>query len=170
MLILRAAKFATQAHGPQVRKYTGEPYVCHCLDVANVVAPYATPEMIAAALLHDTIEDTDVTREDIDREFGSVVAALVWDLTDQCHDGNRATRKAAEAQRLGKISPDAQTIKLADFISNTASIVEHDPGFAKIYLREKLRILSVMTAGNVELYSRAIAQIEEAKKSIGFKP
>ncbi|MDG2514818.1 HD domain-containing protein [Sphingobium sp. WW5] len=128
-----------------------------------------TDEMLAAALLHDTIEDTATTREDIAREFGEPVAALVMELTDQCHDGNRATRKAAEAKRLGTISPNAQTVKLADFISNTQSIVAGSPGFAKVYLREKLQVFSVMTGGDPNLYRQAMALIEDAKTSIGFR-
>src|SRR3546814_13925981 len=81
--------------------------------------------MLAAALLHDTIEDTSVTQEDINREFGPTIAKLVMELTDQCHEGNRAARKSAEAVRLSSVSRDAQTIKLADFISNTRSILRH---------------------------------------------
>src|SRR3546814_10065938 len=106
--------------------------------------------MLAAALLHDTIEDTSVTQEDINREFGPTIAKLVMELTDQCHEGNRAARKSAEAVRLSSVSRDAQTIKLADFISNTRSILRHDPGFAKVYLKEKAQVLAVMTSRSEE--------------------
>lgn len=172
-LVEKALNFATEAHGSigQTRKYTGEPYINHPIEVMEIVRTVDhTDEMLAAALLHDTIEDTPVTRDDIDREFGPQVASLVMELTDQCHEGNRATRKAAEAARLGAISPEAQTVKLADFISNTRSIVERDPGFAMVYLREKLRVLAVMKDGDPSLYAQAIGQIEDAKESIGFRP
>lgn len=172
-LVVRAHAFAADAHGSigQVRKYTGEPYIKHPVEVMTIVRSVDhTEEMLAAALLHDTIEDTPVTREDVEREFGAKVAALVMELTDQCHEGNRATRKAAEAARLGSISPEAQTVKLADFISNTRSIVERDPGFAMVYLREKSRVLAVMTDGDPSLYAQAQSQIEEAKMTIGFRP
>lgn len=173
-LVSRALSFATEAHTSveQIRKYTGEPYINHPIEVMGIVktAAHHNDVMLAAALLHDTIEDTPVTREDVEREFGAEVAQMVWDLTDQCHEGNRAARKAAEAARLGTISPDAQTVKLADIISNTASIVAHDPGFAMEYLREVLRALEAMTQGDAGLHARAMAQIEEAKDTIGFNP
>ncbi|GFE77871.1 HD domain-containing protein [Novosphingobium sp. TCA1] len=172
-LVSKALDFASHAHNSidHRRKYTGEPYISHPIEVMEIVrsVPH-TDEMLAAALLHDTIEDTPTTREDIAREFGEPVAILVMELTDQCHEGNRAARKAAEAVRLGIISPEAQTVKLADFISNTQSIVAGSPGFAKVYLREKLQVLTVMTEGNPNLYRRAMALIEDAKTSIGFRP
>lgn len=162
-IVARALAFASDAHSSigHVRKYSGEPYIVHPIEVMEIVQTAAvwTDEMLAAALLHDTVEDTPVTQADIAREFGPVVAALVLDLTDQCHEGNRAARKAAEAARLGTISPEAQTIKLADLISNTRSIVAHDPGFARIYLREKAAILAVMTAGDPGLYAEASAVV-----------
>ncbi len=171
-LVERAFFFAAEAHGSnrQVRKYTGEPYINHPIEVMNLVktASHYTEVMLAAALLHDTIEDTAVTRNDVEREFGHAVADMVMELTDQCNEGNRADRKAAEAKRLGKISPEAQTVKLADLISNSRSIIEHDPAFAKVYLREKLLILEVMTAGDSQLHARASAQLDAARNLIDF--
>jgi len=173
-LVSRALIFATDAHTSvqHVRKYTGEPYINHPIEVMGIVqtAAHYTDEMLSAALLHDTIEDTPVTREDIEQAFGPAVAALVMELTDQCLVGNRATRKAAEAARLATISPAAQTVKLADLISNTRSIVAHDPGFAMVYLPEKLRILAVMTKGDPGLYKQALDVIEDATTSIDLRP
>ncbi len=171
-LVARALAFAAEAHGSigQTRKYTGEPYINHPIEVMEIVRGVEhTDEMLAAALLHDTIEDTPVTRDDIAREFGEAVAVLVMELTDQCHEGNRTTRKAAEAARLATISPEGQTVKLADLISNSRSIVERDPGFAKVYLREKVKVLAGMTAGSPILYQQACEQIEAAKEQIGFE-
>lgn len=169
-IVSRALAFAHDAHGRigQVRKYSGEPYIRHPIEVMEIVrtVPH-TEAMLAAALLHDTVEDTAVEQVDIEREFGPTIAALVLELTDQCHSGNRAARKSAEARRLGTISPEAQTIKLADLISNTRSIIEHDPGFARVYLREKLQILQVMTAGDPALAAQANSQIDDAKLTIG---
>ncbi|MEG8222282.1 HD domain-containing protein [Sphingomonas sp. HH69] len=172
-LVEKALAFATEAHGSigQLRKYSGEAYINHPIEVMRIVKTAAryTDVMLAAALLHDTIEDTPVTNDDVEREFGTDVATMVMELTDQCHQGNRAMRKAAEAARLGMISPNAQTVKLADFISNSASIVEHDPGFAMKYLREKMQVLEVMTDGDAGLYARAVAQVEAARETIGFR-
>jgi (p)ppGpp synthase/HD superfamily hydrolase len=173
-LVARALAFATQAHGSinHVRKYTGEPYIHHPIEVMKIVrtAERYTDEMLAAALLHDTVEDTPATQADIEREFGPIVGKLVLELTDQCHDGNRATRKAAEAARLGTISPEGQTVKLADLISNSRSIVAHDPGFAFVYLREKVRILDAMQEGDPGLHAEARRLVADAQASIGFRP
>ena len=69
MKLKKAIEFATKAHEGQVRKYTGEPYIVHPLEVAEIVKTVEhTEEMLMAAVLHDTVEDTDTTIEDIDRE------------------------------------------------------------------------------------------------------
>lgn len=146
-LILLARTFASRAHRGQVRKYTGEPYINHPVEVADIVRRHnGSPEMIAAALLHDVVEDTDVTLDDISSEFGESVANLVADLTDvsRPEDGNRATRKAMDREHTAQASAAAMVIKAADLISNTSSIVEHDPSFAKVYLKEKRALLDVM--------------------------
>lgn len=161
-LVRKAQKFATRAHKGQVRKYTGEPYIVHPIAVAETVRIHGgSDEMVAAAMLHDTIEDTDVTYEDIHKEFGVTVAGLVRELTDTSRpsDGNRAARKGIDRRRLAKASADAQTIKLADLIDNTTSIVAHDPGFARIYLKEKAALLKVMTKGLAALRIMAFCQV-----------
>lgn len=159
-LIDDAIVYAAQCHGAveQRRKYTGVPYILHPLEVMQIVAsvPGHTEEMLAAAVLHDVVEDTDVSIADVYKRFGREVHDLVWALTDQCNIGNRAARKAAEAERLSWISPQAQTIKYADLIANTASIVEHDKDFARIYLREKQQLLTVMNQGDAKLWRRAM--------------
>ena len=165
-LVSRAMAYAEAAHGKdgQVNKYTGEPYVNHVIEVMQIVSSVPhTDEMLAAALLHDTIEDTSVTREDIDREFGATIAELVMELTDQCHTGNRAERKKAESRRLGTVSREAQTIKLADLISNSRSIVRYDPGYAKVFLREKAQVLAAMVSGDASLYALAVSLTEGAE-------
>jgi hypothetical protein len=74
-------------------------------------------------------------------------------------DGNRAVRKAIDLAHTAKACADAKTIKLADLLSNTASIVEHDPGFARVYLKEKSAMLAVMTDGDATLLARAKATL-----------
>ena len=100
----RARLFATAAHSAvgQVRKYTGKPYICHPEHVLEILCEYipeATVDMCAAALLHDVVEDTEITIDLIRENFGEIVANLVKELTDvsRPEDGNRATRKS---QRL----------------------------------------------------------------------
>ena len=127
--ILRAIKFATMAHNGQVRKYTGEPYIMHCLDVAQIVEPFSSDDMICAAILHDTIEDCCVTKDEIADNFGGYVSDLVWWLTDQSKpdDGNRAIRKAIDRAHIAKAPFDAHAIKLADLISNTSVLLNTIP-------------------------------------------
>lgn len=160
LLIEKARVFATAAHGAvgQKRKYTGEKYIVHPLAVSKIVASVIDdPEVISAALLHDVVEDTSVTLGDISSEFGPRVASLVESLTDiSCSkDGNRETRKAIDRNHIASASPDAKTVKLADLIDNTSTIVQYDLEFAKIYLKEKKLLLEVLLEGNPALLDRA---------------
>ena len=117
----------------------------------------STFDMVAAAWLHDVVEDTGVTLTDIHMNFSPEIAALVGWLTDvsQPHDGNRAKRKAIDREHTAQAPAEAQTIKLADLISNSKSIMAHDPDFAKTYLEEKRMLLEVMTKGDRGLHAEA---------------
>ena len=159
-IVEKAKIFATAAHAAvaQLRKYTNEPYIVHPTEVAGIVAGVEhTDEMLAAAWLHDVVEDTGVTIETIRAEFGSEVADLVGWLTDVSRPdhGNRAARKAVDRAHTAMAPAEAQTVKLADLISNCTSIVEHDADFAKTYLEEKRLLLEVLTKGNKDLWKRA---------------
>ena len=157
-----AIEFATEAHGDQKRKYTGEPYISHPIAVMEIVreVPH-TEEMLMAAVLHDTVEDTPVTIEDIKTKFGTKVAELVDGLTDvsRPEHGNRKTRKALDRAHLAKQNAEVQTIKLADLIHNTMSIGLYDPHFYKVYKEEKIKILDVLKLGNQILMHRAQQQV-----------
>lgn len=157
-LIDKAKEFAQNAHKDQKRKYTGEPYFVHCEEVANIVRSIGgTDEMIAAAYLHDTVEDCGIEPLTIATCFGSDVGRMVEDLTDvsKKSDGNRATRKEIDRQHLAKALTDSKTIKLADLISNGKDIMANDPSFGKVYLAEKRLLLEVLKDGNASLYERA---------------
>lgn len=157
----RALLFARNAHGSinQKRKYTGEDYIFHPIEVALTVASAQchTPEMLMAALLHDTVEDTPVTIEEIRTNFGEHVADLVGWLTDVAtpEDGNRATRKALNRAHSIAAPAEAQTIKVADIISNVRSIAEHDKDFAKVYIPEKQLLLDGLTKADATLRAQA---------------
>ena len=156
----RARVFATAAHAAvgQVRKYTFEPYIVHPTEVASIVATVPhTNEMLAAAYLHDTVEDTGVSIVDIQKEFGNEVASLVSWLTDvsKPEQGNRAVRKAIDREHTAMAPAAAQTVKLADLIANSRSILAHDPAFAKVYLEEKRMLLEVLTRGDATLMAQA---------------
>ena len=156
----RARVFATAAHAAvkQVRKYTFEPYIVHPTEVASIVASVPhTNEMLAAAYLHDTVEDTGVSIVDIQVEFGNEVASLVSWLTDvsKPEQGNRAVRKAIDREHTAMAPAAAQTVKLADLIANSRSILAHDPAFARVYLEEKRMLLEVLTRGDATLMAQA---------------
>lgn len=159
-LIARAQKFAQRAHEniDQRRKYTGESYIVHPAAVAELVASVPhTEAMIAAAWLHDVVEDTQIPIDEIKSLFGLEVAALVENLTDVSKpaDGNRAARKAIDLAHTAQASPAAKTIKLADLIDNTKSIVALDPKFARVYLQEKAALLEVLKDGDPTLWNMA---------------
>jgi len=161
----RARTFATAAHAAvaQLRKYTNEPYIVHPAEVVDILKTTVEPteEMIAAAWMHDVVEDTGVTLELVRAQFGDKVADLVGWLTDVSRPdhGNRAARKAVDRAHTAAAPAAAQTIKCCDLISNTRSIVEHDEKFAKTYLAEKRQLLEVMTKADPRLLERARQQI-----------
>lgn len=171
-LVAAAAKFAQKAHSGQTRKYDGEPYWTHLNEVAELCRwAGLRDEVIAAAWLHDTIEDTPVTFEDIENKFGRVVADLVLEVTDQSKpgDGNRAVRKEIDRKHVANASPDGQSIKLADLTSNTRSIVSRDPNFARLYLVEKERMLPALTKGSSKLFELANKTLADAKAQLGIQ-
>lgn len=159
-IVEKAEIFATAAHFAvkQTRKYTGEPYIVHPKEVVSIVQMVDhTPEMLAAAWLHDVVEDTGVPLSVIWTEFDTQVAQYIMWLTDvsKPEDGNRKARKAIDRAHIAQAPAEVQTIKLADLISNTKSIIEHDPKFAVTYLEEKRLLLEVLTKGDATLLERA---------------
>ena len=164
-MLERAIQFATQAHQGQFRKYTGEPYITHPLAVMEIVkgVPGHTEEMLVAAVLHDVVEDTDVSLMEIQEEFGDVVSDLVLHLTDIStpEDGNRLKRKRKDAEWYAQGSAQAQTIKVADFIDNTRDIAQNDPRFWEIYKMEKLYALDLLQEADTDLWHQAHIQINE---------
>lgn len=167
-----AVGFATEWHEGQVRKYTGEAYINHPIEVMNIVrsVPH-TQEMLYAALMHDCVEDTECSFSDIEDVFGTEVALLVGWLTDVSLPGmgNRAKRKEIDRKHTSKAPASAKTIKLADLISNSKSILEHDKDFAKVYIKEKELLLEVLTEGDSTLYAQAKDIVEKAKIELEIK-
>lgn len=158
-----AMMFAREVHKDQRRKYTGNPYVDHLAEVAGIAMTVGwhhydvhPDEVMATCWLHDCVEDQGVSLGLIEEEFGIKVALGVSGLSD-LEPGNRAERKAASRERLSKCSGWIQTIKCADLISNTSSIVLHDPKFAVTYLEEKRLLLAVLTKADPALHALAAA-------------
>lgn len=158
LLESKAKAFATNAHKGQKRKYTGEPYITHPAAVAELVrSVYHTEEMLAAAWLHDVCEDCGVSNTEIMDKFGQHVGRMVARLTDRSRpsDGPRSLRKAIDRVWIAGALHDTMTIKLADIIDNSRSILEHDPAFAKVYLPEKRALLKVLLPGADDLWHTA---------------
>jgi hypothetical protein len=172
-LVLNAAAFASQAHRRinQLRRYSGQPYEVHLKSVAGLVESVIDdPEMIAAAWLHDVVEDTPATVEDVERAFGPAVAALVMELTDVSRPGhgNRGARVKIYREHLASSSERAKTIKLADLIDNCRDIVRHDPRFAPVYLAEMAALLDVLGDGDPRLYRKARRVLSESAARLGL--
>jgi len=171
--------FVSEKHGGQKRKYTGDPYTEHLLSVAETVFRY-DEDAVEIALCHDLFEDTNCDFNQLykrmveigyDRRYAYETCTCVKELTDVfTHEAypylNRAKRKENEAKRLSTISSRSQTVKYADLIDNTSSIVQHDKGFAKTYLKEKERIIELMTNGNEELFRLCKYELVDATNNL----
>ena len=169
--------FVTLKHHQQKRKYTGEPYFNHVLAVAKM-ADGLCNFGYEIGLCHDLLEDTDCTAQELKNalvRFGyeehkaEYIKRAVIELSDvyvseDFPQLNRAKRKALEAVRLAKTSYEAQTVKYCDLMHNTASIVEHDKHFAKVYLAEKATILKGMNKGNPTTYAKCKRVLKSALK------
>ncbi len=128
--ILKAAHFAAVRHSGQRRKgATGEPYVNHLLEVAELVAgalDEPDPHLVMAALLHDAVEDVGVTKQELIETFGDDVANLVMEVTDD-KSLPKKERKRLQVVNAPHKSVRAQVIKLADKISNLRAILASPP-------------------------------------------
>ena len=127
-LLDRAIVFAVRAHHDTERRGKGFPYIVHPMEAMEIVATITSDqELLAAAALHDTIEDTDVTVEDIRREFGDRVAQLVHAESDRFTEGvseedSWHDRKQAAIDRLSNASHDAKIVAMGDKLSNMRAI------------------------------------------------
>lgn len=127
-LLDRAIIFAVQAHAGTERRGKGFPYIVHPMEAMEIVATI-TPdqELLAAAALHDTVEDTDVTVEEIRAQFGDRIASLVAAESDEMPEGvseedSWHARKKAAIDRLAAASHDAKIVALGDKLSNMRAI------------------------------------------------
>ena len=127
-LLDRAIIFAVHAHAGTERRGKGYPYIVHPMEAVEIVATMTSDqELLAAAVLHDTLEDTDVTLEQIRAEFGDRIASLVADESDVMPEGMTEEaswhqRKQAAIDRLSKASRDAKIVALGDKLSNIRDI------------------------------------------------
>jgi len=129
-LVLKAAQFATQKHEGQERKgQEASPYINHPISVAQIIAGVGgvdDPEILAAALLHDTLEDTDTSPEELEKTFGKRVRQLVEEVSDD-KTLPKVERKQRQIKHAPELSQDAVLIKLGDKISNVIDVTDSPP-------------------------------------------
>ena len=173
--VLEAALFAAEKHAQQKRKgLGGEPYINHLIEVAALVAGSISEpdaDLVAAALLHDTIEDTATTKEELIRRFGSDVADLVAEVTDD-KTLPKQERKRLQVENAPKKSKRAQIIKLADKISNLRSILYSPPADwnyerKKEYFAWAQRVVDGFSAPNPILKSEFDATLQKFDGVVG---
>ena len=129
-LLLKALAFAAHKHRDQRRKdHEASPYINHPIALADVLVNeggVSDVEVLCAALLHDTVEDTATTPEELVDAFGSRVARIVAEVTDD-KALSKADRKRLQVENAARLSPEAKLVKLADKICNLRDVAERPP-------------------------------------------
>lgn len=169
-MVEHAAELARVAHHGQFRKWgtPPTPYVRHPARVASLVTLYRpVPELIAAAWLHDVVEDTTIPLDIIRKEFGEAVADLVGHLTNTSKDSgrNRAARKQMDRERLATIPPEAKLIKLCDRLDNLYESHHAPPDFLALFLTETRALVDVALRGTDADLEREILAVCDALES-----
>ena len=144
---------AARWHGAQTRP-TGAPYTEHLLEALEVLvtgAEVTEPDLLAAVVLHDTVEDTPATLPEIEESFGPWVAELVDWVTKPPPAPGRGAKRAAKTaylRRLRDAPPEAITVKLADRVSNVQTLDKMPPDFQRRYYAETITYLVPLTQGH----------------------
>jgi len=163
-VILKAAAFARHAHAGQRRKYTGRPFIFHPARVAGRVAahPRATEAMVAAAFLHDVVEDTPRTLDEVSCEFGPDVTRLVDEMTNRPKDSEapRPERKRQDRERLIGVSMEARIIKLLDRIDNLQEMTDAPRGFLRKYCEESRLLAEAIGDADPDLRTELLENVE----------
>jgi guanosine-3',5'-bis(diphosphate) 3'-pyrophosphohydrolase len=171
---VKAASFAAKKHIGQTRKGKDEaPYINHPLEVVNLLVNVGNVEddnTLIAALLHDTVEDTDATREEIAEKFGEKVASIVMEVTDD-KSLPKAERKQAQVEHAPHLSDEAKQLKICDKISNIRDVMENPPdGWSKErrleYVEWGERVFAGLRGVNENLEKHFEKLVAEAKDKI----
>ena len=128
-LVLKATQFAALKHCDQRRKDGKTPYIIHPISVAMILSEIGSIEdleILSAALLHDTLEDTDTSAHELDKTFGSRVRIIVEELTDN-DMLTFSQRKQMQIDNAPYLSKDATLVRIADKISNVSDVIENPP-------------------------------------------
>ena len=128
-LVLKATQFAALKHCDQRRKDGKTPYIIHPISVAMILSEIGSiedPEILSAALLHDTLEDTDTSAHELDKNFGSRVRIIVEELTDN-DMLTFSQSKQMQIDNAPHLSKNATLVRIADKISNVSDVIENPP-------------------------------------------
>jgi len=171
--ILDALTFASVKHCGQLRKGGNVPYINHPIKVAQILADFGESqetELIMAAILHDVIEDTDATPDEIEDLFGKQVRDLVMECTDD-KSKNKAARKQEQIEYAPKASQLAKKLKLADKLCNVRDIRENPPNGWSInrkeeYLNWSEAVFNGLKGVNAELEQALIDEIQKSREAL----
>lgn len=142
-LLEKAKQFASERHASQERKYEKTPYINHPIAVTDRVMEFSNNvEIIAAALLHDTIEDTPTKFEEIQKEFGEIVAGIVNELTSDKEQAQLIGKDKYLTHKINHMSNNARLIKLADREHNVKDLGKAPIEFQKRYAADTAYILN----------------------------
>jgi guanosine-3',5'-bis(diphosphate) 3'-pyrophosphohydrolase len=139
-LFIRAVDFAAAKHRNQRRKdEEASPYINHPIALTRVLkveAGVADPDVLSAALLHDTIEDTETTREELEHEFGARIAGIVAEVSDDT-SLKKEDRKRLQVEHAATLSREAKLVKLADKICNVRDMLDAPPAHWNLARRKE---------------------------------
>jgi guanosine-3',5'-bis(diphosphate) 3'-pyrophosphohydrolase len=171
--VLQAVKFAAEKHRDQRRKNAEAwPYINHPIEVAELlwtVGQVRDVKIIQAAILHDTLEDTDTTREDLETLFGREVLEMVGEVTDD-KSMPKAQRKQLQIEHAPHLSPGAKQIKLADKISNVQALTSFPPAdWTSQRIREYVAWAREVVCGLRGCNKSLEAQFDETAKRFEFE-
>lgn len=170
-LLLQALSFAAHKHRDQRRKgVNAVPYINHPIEVAELllrVGKIQDPEVLAAAVLHDTLEDTETTVQELEQTFGQQVCHYVEEVSDD-KTLSKETRKSLQIEHAAHLSPGAKLIKLADKISNVRDIAQNPPANWSLqrrweYLEWAEQVVAGVTGTNAELEQYFRTTLTQAK-------
>ena len=150
---IKALEYASKKHKGQIRKYSGEAYIIHPVIVSQICQRYTSDEnTIISAILHDVVEDSDATLQDIHNLFGETVANNVRYCSEisEKWDGNREYRKKIDREHYAKGTNGSKLIKIADAIHNCSSMGDSHSEFTQLYFNEKtLMVEAILETLNI---------------------
>jgi len=169
-IYLEVISYVQEKHADQYRKFSMAPYWVHPIQVACLIQKYKKShkidELVIASLLHDVVEDTDTTIEEIEELYGSLVASLVGELTSDKTEIKILGKTTYLSSKMKKMSSWGLAIKLCDRLNNISDLIYADEAFRKKYIKETVLILKALEER--ELTSTHLEIIKSIKSFISI--